>query len=464
MIKQIFLTFLFAISAMNLFAEAKYIFYFIGDGMGIGHVATAEAYNREYLDSDAPLLMLQFPYGGQVWTYSADDRITDSAAAGTALATGHKTNNGMIGMTADSVAVTSIATILKSEGYAVGIASTVAGDDATPASFYAHSVSRHNKYEIANQAITSNFDFFAAPVWRGSRDKEGNDNEWKNDMINAGYTISYGYDDFLANAIVEKKALLLSNAPQGDQSGFAIDNHFDRLSTQQLTQAALLHLEKRNPEAFFLMVEGGNIDWASHGNDGATVIKEILDFQKAIDVAYQFYLQHPEETLIVITADHDTGGLAFGRKDNERKGDFSLIDMQKMSKDGFSEFCKDILMNKKEYKWGEMKDFLTTNFGFYSKFNLTNNEDRELQESFETTFVRNEGVDEKTLYSNFNQFAVKVFDILNRAMGIGWTSGNHTSNFVPVYAVGCGAEKFGRSLNNTEVPMLILEAADIDKP
>ena len=83
MIKQIFLTFLFAISAMNLFAEAKYIFYFIGDGMGIGHVATAEAYNREYLDSDAPLLMLQFPYGGQVWTYSADDRITDSAAAGT---------------------------------------------------------------------------------------------------------------------------------------------------------------------------------------------------------------------------------------------------------------------------------------------------------------------------------------------------------------------------------------------
>ena len=140
--------------ALNLFAEAKYIFYFIGDGMGMGHVATAETYNHDYLKSTELLLMMQFPYAGQVRTYSANDRITDSAAAGTALATGHKTNNGMIGMNADTVAVMSIAKILKSNGFAVGVASTVAGDDATPAAFYACSPSRHNKYEIAQQAFT----------------------------------------------------------------------------------------------------------------------------------------------------------------------------------------------------------------------------------------------------------------------------------------------------------------------
>lgn len=461
MTKRISLSIICTIVALNLFADAKYIFYFIGDGMGMGHVATTEAYNRDYLKSENPLLMMQFPHAGQVWTYSADDRITDSAAAGTALATGHKTNNGMIGMNADTVAVTSIAKILKSNGYAVGIASTVAGDDATPSAFYANSQSRHNRYEIASQTITSGFDFFGAPVWRGARDKDGKDNEWKNDMAKAGYSVCYGYDNYLNNASESEKVLLLSEAPCGDQSGFAIDDFKGRLSAQQLTEACLSHLQKKNPESFFMMIEGGNIDWASHGNDGATVIKEVIEFQKAIDMAYQFYLQHPEETLIVITADHDTGGLTFGRRDNERKGDFSLIDMQKMSKDTFSDYCKNILFENKQYSWYDMKEFLSSNLGFYSKFDLTEKEDSELQESFEITFIRNTSIDEKTLYSNFNQFAVKVFDILNRAMGIGWTSGNHTAQFVPVYAIGSGAEKFGCSLNNTEIPMLILDAADI---
>lgn len=462
MIKRISLLIISVLVALNLFAEAKYIFYFIGDGMGMGHVATAETYNHDYLKSTELLLMMQFPYAGQVRTYSANDRITDSAAAGTALATGHKTNNGMIGMNADTVAVMSIAKILKSNGFAVGVASTVAGDDATPAAFYACSPSRHNKFEIAQQAITSGFDFFGGPVWRGSRNKDGKDNEWKNNMANAGYSICYGYENYLKDAANAENVLLLSEAPCGDQVGFAIDDFEGRLSAQQLTSACLSHLQKKNPESFFMMIEGGNIDWAAHGNDGATVIKEVLDFQKAIDVAYQFYLQHPEETLIVVTADHDTGGLTFGRKDNERKGDFSLIDMQKMSKDSFSDYCKNVLLSGKNYSWNDMKEFLSSNLGFYSKFDLTDKENAELQESFEITFIKNMATDEKTLYNNFNQFAVKVFDILNRAMGIGWTSGNHTAQYVPVYAIGCGAEKFGRNLNNTEIPMLILDAADID--
>lgn len=458
MLKKSFLSILLSLSALSLFAQAKYIFYFIGDGMGFGHVSTAETYNRENLNAPAPLLMLQFPVAGQAWTYSADNRITDSAAAGTALATGHKTRNSMIGMTADSVAVPSIAKILKNKGYAVGIASTVAGDDATPAAFYANSVSRHKKQEIASQAISSNFDFFGGPVWRGSKDNDNNDNGWKKAMADAGYSICYGYDQFqkLNNP---KKVLMLSNSPYGDQAGYTLDANPERLTTEQLTSACLKQLYNTNPSGFFMMIEAGNIDWASHANDGATVVKEVIDFQQGINVAYQFYLQHPDETLIIVTADHETGGMTFGRKDNERDGNLFLINSQKYSKDRFSDHCKAILAEGKTFSWEDMKNFLSQNLGFYSRFELTETENAELIDAFNTTFTQHAGTDQKTLYNNFNQFAVKVFDILNRAMGIGWTSGNHTALYVPIYAIGQGAEKFSGSINNIQIPKLILEAA-----
>lgn len=460
MLKKSLLSFFLSLSALTLFAEAKYIFYFIGDGMGFGHVSATETYNRENLRSAAPLLMLQFPYGGQAWTYSADNRITDSAAAGTALSTGHKTKNSMIGMNADSIAVPSIALTLKNNGYAVGVASTVAGDDATPAAFYAHSVSRHNKQEIAAQAVSSGYDFFGGPVWRGSEDNNGNDNGWTKAMADAGYSVCYGYNQF-KNIHNADKVLLLSEAPYGDQAGYTIDNNPTRLSAAQLTSACLSHLQQRNPDRFFMMIEAGNIDWASHGNDGGTVIKEVLDFQNAIEVAYKFYQQHPDETLIVITADHETGGMTFGRRDNERNGNLYLVNVQKYSKDRFSDYCKTLIAEGKTFTWEEMKSFLSENLGFFTRFDLTDKETTELKDAFDITFTRHAGTDEKTLYNNFNQFAVKVFDILNRAMGIGWTSGNHTATYVPIYAIGVGAEKFGRSINNIQIPMLILEAAEV---
>ena len=125
-----------ALCAFGTGARARYIFYFIGDGMGMGHVYATETYNRDVLGNSSPILMMRFPVATQVRTYSFDRSITDSAAAGTALSTGHKTRNGMVGMAPDSTDVYSITTPLREAGYAVGVASTVAGDDATPASFY----------------------------------------------------------------------------------------------------------------------------------------------------------------------------------------------------------------------------------------------------------------------------------------------------------------------------------------
>ena len=147
--------------AVGVSANApKYIFYFIGDGMGMGHVMTTETYNRTVLGNDEHIMMLQFPVASLAMTYSANSKITDSAAAGTALSTGFKTNNGMLGMTPDSVPVTSIAKELQAMGYGIAIATSVQPDDATPGAFYTHVPSRKMFYEIGLDMAHSDYDMF----------------------------------------------------------------------------------------------------------------------------------------------------------------------------------------------------------------------------------------------------------------------------------------------------------------
>ncbi len=445
--------------------KAKYIFFFIGDGMGMGHVNTAETYNRDVLGATEPMLMIRFPYAGQVRTYSANSPITDSAAAATALATGEKTNNYMIAVGPDSTLYQSIANDLRQAGYRIGIASSVAGDDATPACFYALAYNRSDKYVIAPQAAKSHFSFLGAPVWKGMYDKDGKLNGWQNLMQACMYTIYHDPDSLISLPIdqVPYKSLLLAANPQGHQIGYTIDSIPTALTLPQMTRAALHQLEgslSRDslPQGFFLMVEAGNIDWAAHANDGGTVIKEILNFQQAIDVAYQFYLQYPEETLIVVTADHDTGGMTLGCREN-RHPDLSLVDWQRISKDRFSDYCKARHAEGNAFTWPQMRKFLAEKLGFFSAVTITPEEETALQESFKKIFIENKGVDEKTLYNDFNRYAVEVYNLLNIKMGIGWTTPNHTGNPVPVYAIGAGAEAFGRNINNTEIPKLILKAA-----
>lgn len=448
---------LITLSLLSAMSQAKYLFLFIGDGMGMGHVNTTQLYQREVLKSDEPLLMTTFPVASQMQTYSADNKVTDSAASGTAIACGMKTNNGMVGVSPDTLSLQSIASMLHEMNYAVGIASTVAGDDATPAAFYAHSPSRGDKYKIAPMAAESRFDYFAAPVWRGSRGGDGSANGWHNLMENAGYNVVKGYESI---SDYTRPLLLLSQSPQGDQAGYTIDSIPSALTLQQITKAGITRLLNANPDRFFLMVEAGNIDWAAHANDGATVIKEIIHLQSAIAEAYEFYLKHPDETLIIVTADHDTGGMAFGRYDNEKMGDLSLVDTQRMSKDRFSDLCKGYLNSAEPLSWEEMQKILSDHLGLFSHVNVSDEELASIKESFDITFTRRQSVDQATLYNNFNQFAVTIFDILNRHMGIGWTTNSHTANLVPVYAIGCGADYFRAMINNSDIPSIIRQATD----
>lgn len=452
------------LTALGMMAEdARYIFFFIGDGMGMGHVNATEIYNRDVLKNDQPILMMTFPVASQSRTYSASSPITDSAAAGTALSTGHKTKNGMVGMNQDTTAVESIAVDFMKAGFPVGVGTTVQADDATPAGWYAHAADRGMKESIAPQAAESGLTFLAGGDFKLHNAGEEAFTEFVKLMQKNGYETAQGYEAFTQlkhRGKLPQKVMLYSSNPTWGQVGYTIDSIPGAMTCAQITEACLATLQNANKDKFLMMIEGGNIDWAAHANDGGAVIKEVLKFQDAINVAYQFYLRHPDETLIVITADHDTGGMAYGR--NGMKGnDIRYADFQKISKDRFGEWTRQWGSETANPTWEEMRKALEEKLGFWKGVPVTDVETERLKKLFDETFITHKAEDQKTLYQTFNAFTAEVFDILNLHMGIGWTTTSHTGNFVPVYAVGANSRYFSGNLNNTEIPMLIKHAAGI---
>ncbi|MEG1916332.1 MAG: alkaline phosphatase [Muribaculaceae bacterium] len=449
--------------SLSTFANTpKYIFFFIGDGMGMGHILSAETYNRTVLGNKEHLLMMQFPVTSAAITYSHNSPITDSAAAGTALSTGHKTDNGMLGMLPDSTNVTSIAAQLKKMGYGIAISTSVPPDDATPAAFYAHQPHRSMFYNIGKDMAASGYGFFAGSRLRGLKDKDGKATNLMKTLVDSGYTIVHGAKE-MAKANNKNKIILLNedSRASASQIGFTIDSIPGALTLPEITRYTINHLQRTSPKAFFAMIEGGNIDYAAHANDGATVIKEILNFNEAIAEAYNFYLKHPKETLIIITADHDTGGMSVGVEHGPKKVDMSDIDYQRVSKETFSNMCHKKLKEGTDVEWSEMKEYLTKNFGLYNVIPVSEKQDKDLMEEFDKTFKKHESKDKKTLYSSFNEFVEELFEILDRNTGFGWTTSSHTGNPVPVFAIGVGAEEFSKMSNNIEIPMRIRKIAKI---
>ena len=367
-------SFLFMLAIFASAQQAKYVFYFIGDGMGVNQVQGTEMYLSELKGEIGitPLLFTQFPYTTMATTYSATNGVTDSAAAGTALATGKKTKNGALGVNKDSERVNSVASWAKENGYRVGVSTSVSIDHATPSAFYAHQDKRSAAYEIGLDLIETNFDFYAGSDFvdpNNSKAKDGKTYESLYDLVQkAGFTIARGYKDYQKKAKKADKMILFQTekASQKDNSAipYAIDRKKGDMSLAEITRAGINFLSKDLSKGFFLMVEGGKIDWAGHANDAATNFREVMDMDEAIKVAYEFYSQHPDETLIVVTADHETGGISIGN------GSYNLnlqaLKSQKMSE---GEFTLHINGLRAKYKnqgpWEVIQQALKENFGFW---------------------------------------------------------------------------------------------------
>ena len=212
-----------------------------------------------------------------------------------------------------------------------------------------------------------------------------------------------------------------------------------------------------------MMVEGGNIDHALHANDGGAAVKEILNFDSALAIAYDFYLAHPDETLIVVTADHDTGGMSHVHSRINLPDQLHVFDYQKVSKEAFSEYCKSLLKNRRVYRWEDMKEYLEENLGLFSHIPVSEEQTENLKKMFTETFEMRNSADQKTLYASFNAFAVEVFNMVNNAAGTIFTTTGHSGNPVPVFAVGVGSDMFRNVNNNIDIPAKIRKIAGINE-
>ena len=421
------------------FAQPKYIFYFIGDGMGPSHVLATELYLGELqgvIGRPQKLVFTQFPESAFVTTFSASNGVTDSAASGTALATGTKTSNGRIGTDVDGNDIYSVAHVAKNAGMAVGIATTVCINHATPSAFYAHNESRNNYNDIAQWMLEADYDFYAGGDAKCS-------SEQRNDLYGRaekqGYTIVRGYNDYKAKA---KKAdkMMLYQKNVAEEVPYAIDRTEDDLTLAQITKAGIDFLSKKSrKEGFFMMVEGGKIDYASHRDDAATMIHEVLDFNAAIEEAYEFYKKHKDETLIIVTADHETGGIVLGYT-GQYKLDLKVLESQKVSVDNLASMLESL----KETTWGKITEMVKANVGV---------EPRGKHNADESVSMTHDLA---------NKIAYDAIYDLDRKALISWASGNHSGTFVPLFAIGEGADKFNGVIDNTDIPLTIMEFLGID--
>ena len=440
-------------------ASPKYIFYFIGDGMGLAPIMVAEGYNRTVLGNNEHLTMLQFPVTSMATSYSANRHITDSSAAGTALSTGKKTNNYMLGVTPDSLPAYSVAKSLKENGYGVAVATTVTLNDATPSAFYGHAPYRKMYYEIGMGIVDSDYDFLSGYNLLGNKDKEGKETGLYKAIEKAGYTFATGksgYEKVKGN----DKIVLLNTPNKAGHCGYVVDYMGDdNFNVPYLTSTALDHLQRVSPDKFFMMIEGGNIDWLGHANDPG-MVKSVLDFDEGVRIAYEFYKQHPEETLIVVTADHNTGGLTYGVKGNKRVT-LKNLDHQKISISMFQEYCRDLVKAGKHPQWDEMKAFVSEKLGLYGAISVDEKDDKAIQEAFNKTFNSKDAEDVETLYTSYNSFIAEVFKVFCKYTGLGWTTTGHTGDFTPVFAIGVGAEQFQGINNNIDLPKKIAAIAGV---
>ena len=450
----------------NFAQQAKYVFYFIGDGMGVNQVQGAELFQGEMKGEIAiePLCFTQFPVSTVATTFSATNGVTDSAAAGTALATGNKTKNGAIGVLKDlETPVNSVAVWAKNSGRKVGVATSVSVDHATPAAFYAHEAGRGSYYNIGADLYAAGFDFYAGSDFMEPDNKK--DKSAKNLYKMAdeyGYSIARGYNDYTKKSAKADKMILFQSeeASSKDRSAipYAIDRTEKDLSLEEITRSAIDFLSKDLSKGFFLMVEGGKIDWACHSNDAATAFREVQDLDKAIRQAYEFYKQHPDETLIVVTADHETGGIVLGT--GEYRLNLKALENQKMSESGFTKVLNALRKkHKNNVPWEAVKTALTENFGFWDEIKLSEKQEERLISVYENTLKGQDAKMEKSEYARDEALAAEAKRIVSEIALIGWTSGGHSAGYVPVFAIGAGAENFSGRLDNTQIPALIAKSA-----
>ena len=434
---------------------AKYVFYFIGDGMGICQVFGTELFmNLSEDDRDEKLAFTSFPVKSIITTHSASSLVTDSAAAGTALACGAKTNNDMLGVDPEGAELISLADLAKHEGYATGVVSNVAVNHATPGAFYAHQSDRLDYEAISRDLLDANMDFIGGATFLVSKNAEQGAEWWKRACRKAGIHVCHTADE--VRRTESGRIVMLSDDLQGPSLRYAIDRTDSDMELSDLTTAAIDFLDRNAKKGFFLMIEGGKIDYACHDNDAATLFQEVADFNRSVKIALEFYRQHPDETLIVVTADHETGGMALGT--GHYKLNLGILANQIASEESLTAEMQRLRTETgNRVSWDAIQDLLTKKLSFWNEVPMNQEQYRNLQTLYENTFCK-ESEMVVGLYSRNERLAASAVHLLNRKAMIGWSSRSHSGAPVPLFALGAGAEHMGTCRDNTDVPKAIAQA------
>ena len=471
-------------------AAPKYIFLFIGDGMGNEQVQVTSFYKGTTENGGAvvssPLSFMEFPHTASVTTYDSTSFCPDSASTATSIATGYKTQSGTINMDPETLSVPyeTIAEKLHSQkGWKIGVLTTVNMNHATPAAFYAHQASRNSYYAIGEELAASGFEYFAGGAFLSPTGEEEDQTDILEVAANAGYTVATTQADAEALQPGAGNVLIVSEVvADGGSMSYDMDRAEGEWALSDYVQKGIDMLSDAE-NGFFMMAESGKIDWACHANDAAACVGDVLEMGNAVAVAVDFYNEHPEETLILVTADHETGGLGIGYKTTNYDTFLPNLAQQTVSYAKFdSDYVEGYIENQTAFEdalvdvkacFGLMAaddaDAADADpAGENGSLVMTDYELEQLRAAYQRTLETGSGSqDEMTqedyeLYGTYQPFSMCLCHILNHKSGLDHTTYAHTGAPVNIYAVGCGSELFDGAIDNTEIYTKLAQLTGIE--
>ncbi|WP_257284213.1 alkaline phosphatase [Endozoicomonas sp. SESOKO1] len=433
----------------------KNIIYLIGDGMATAHRQVAEYYLQEKTGNpNARLAMNSLPVAGINTTHSADSLVTDSAASGTALAAGVKTNNGMISMLPDGTKVATLLDGAQAQGKSTGLITTTRLTHATPAAFVANNISRGNENEIADDYATANVTYVAGGGYRhfvvGKDSKRTDGQDLVANMEQQDYRTFVGTESVDSFRGYQPKV--------GDKVFAAFTKshtpyELDRMqsdvtpSLAEMTEKGIELLSK-NKNGFFMMIEGGRIDHAAHANDIAGVVYDTLAFDAAVQKALTFYQQHPEDTLVVITGDHETGGMGMGFGKNY----FMTLSQINHARQSVEDKLQNIYRGDREAFYRHIAEQFKLN-------DLKSDEKIVIERAMDA--VDNKDPQLGVNYGGYDPVAIAVAHVTSKRAGVYWTSYAHTATQLPLSAIGVQADELGGFKDNTEVAQTLADIMQV---
>lgn len=431
--------------------NARNVILMVGDGMGVDIISITRYYSLSVLGRD--LYMTEVAndgFTGFVSTHSLDFLVTDSAAAGTALATGFKTNNGMVSVLPSGLTLKTVLEKAQELGKSVGLVTTTRITHATPAAFASHVPNRNMENEIAVQLIEHKVDVLLGGGLRHfiPMEAEGSKRKDSRDLVrearDMGYTFVRSRSELMK--VDPSRTSLLLGLFSMSHMAYEIDRHTtDQPSLAEMTRKAI-EILSQNEKGFFLMVEGGRIDHANHANDIAAAIMDTLAFDEAVKVAFEFAKKYGN-TLLIITADHTTGqpALTYSPALRPKAGELALLAR-------FNASFEEILDKIEEV--GATLNNVKEIFKKYTGIDLTDEEARIIVFAIQNP--------EMSVW--IPSFAEQPSNTLGRVIAtklngiISWATGGHTATMVPVIAYGPMSDRFRGFIDITDVGKLIFEA------